>query len=439
MTQARTDPLAHDLLSDDTFFLSPRNPMATRDQRELEEQALDILDRPAIAKAIELATGRFQLLAGPDAPDEAKAGLEPKMREWAFWHITTALNSDPDYPKVYGNVLGPPHRWFGMDVPGSRGPCTGENADTTYSFAPLDAHSRFELIGRVQDPPVYDCPIYITANMCMSQNVASLDWRDVQIDDDGTFVITIGPEPADGRPNHLQTALDARYLYLRDTRQHWSETMNAYRIRRLGPPRRPPVPIEEKAALAERLLVEDVPQLWWFRQVVAYVEPNTVTQPANSASAIGGMPTQAVLRGRLSLDPGQAYVLTLHPGSAQTSSLSAYDWWMVSGDFGHRTTSLNNTQSAADADGSSTYVFATADPGVHNWIDTEGRRETTFVNRWQALSRDPGAPMPTASGQVVPLSGLDSALPAGTATVTPEQRRQQLAERTALFRMRFAV
>jgi hypothetical protein len=434
-----TQSAARDLLADDTFFLSSDNPMATRDQRDLEAQALELLDTPAIARAIELATMRFELLAGPDAPEEAKSGLEPRMREWAFWHITTALNSDPDDPKVYGNVLGPPHRWFDMDVPGSRGPCTGENADCTYSFAPLDAHSRFELVGQVQEPPVDDCPMYVTASMSMSQNVSSLDWRDVQIDDDGTFVITIGPEPADGRPNHLQTALDARFLYLRDTRQHWSETINAYRIRRVDPPLGPRVSFEHKAALAERIIVEDVPNLWWFRQAVAFVPPNTITEPANSGSAIGGMPTQAVLRGRLSLDADQAYVLTLHPGSARTSSLAAYDWWMVSGDFGHRTTSMNNTQTAAAPDGSSTYVFAAADPGVHNWIDTQGRRETTFVNRWQALSREPGAVMPTASGRVVQLAELRSALPGDTTWVTPEERTRQLSERTSQFNRRFAV
>jgi hypothetical protein len=47
--------------------------------------------------------------------------------------------------------------------------------------------------------PVGDCPFHVVVNLSMGMNLAGLDWSDVVIGKDGTFVITIGPEPANGR------------------------------------------------------------------------------------------------------------------------------------------------------------------------------------------------------------------------------------------------
>jgi hypothetical protein len=42
-------------------------------------------------------------------------------------------------------------------------------------------------------------------------------------------------------------------------------------------------------------------------------------------------------------------------------------------DYAHRRVSLNRAQTALDADGAFTLVIAHRDPGVPNWLDTEGR------------------------------------------------------------------
>ena len=44
-----------------------------------------------------------------------------------------------------------------------------------------------------------------------------------------------------------------------------------------------------------------------------------------------------------------------------------------SGDFANHQTSLNLTQAHVDADDRVRLVVAATDPGVPNWIDTEGR------------------------------------------------------------------
>jgi hypothetical protein len=433
-----TTPPPRELFDDDTFFLSADNPVATADQRDLEALALELLGTGPIVQAMSVATMRFEALAVADLPDPAREQLPERVREAAFRCIMMALNSDPNAPKVHGNVLGPPHEWFGMQVPGSRGPGTGENADCWYSAAPLDPYSRFELVGRVAERPIGDCPIYVCGNPGVTQNTASLDWRDVVINDDGTFVITIDPQPADGRPNHLQATIDAEFLFLRDCREEWTQQPNAYRIRRLDPPLRDALTVPERADLAARYIVEDVPLMWWFRHVMACLEPNTITAPARSGP-VGGMPTQAVTRGRIRLADDQAFVFTASSGGAAYWSLASYDWWAMSGNVGGRLTSYNQAQSVPNAGGTATFVFAATDPGVLNWIDTGGRTDTHFLHRWQKLPHDGSHGAPTATAQVVRLEDLAKVLPDETEFISPAAREQQLADRAAQFALRYRI
>ncbi len=438
--------MASDLFDDGSFFLSKTNPTATADQRDLEALALEVVKDPVIVEARANALMRYKILAGWDAiPAEALEGIDAKMDEWTYHYVINALNSDANYPKVLGHGYGPPHQWLGMDVPGCRGLGTGENPDNHYSFVPIDGHSRFVLYGKISENPVGDCPMFLTANLSQSLNVAWLDWRGVPIAEDGTFQVTIDPSPIAGRTNHLQTTIDTKYLFIRDGRQHWDQIPNAYRIERLDPPTAPPRSREELTHLAKRFIIDDVPQNFWFKQMVGFLAPNSLSEITNS-SAVGGMQTQKLLRGRLSLADDEAYVLTLGSGGSDYWVLTFYDWWLMSGDFWSRTSCLNDTQSVANPDGSHTYVFSIQDPGVHNWVDTLGLHESLFMQRWQLLPtsvEDDEKPWargePTAHGELVKLAELKSVLPDGTRWVTAEERESQLADRYASFQRRHAV
>lgn len=424
----------------DSFFLSKTNPVATADQREMEALALKILQMPIVTKAKAEAAQRFKILAGHDVPAEAWLGFDDRMEEWALHYVLLAVNSDPNYPKVLGSVYGPPHEWFGMKLPGNRGPGTGENVDNNYTIIPLDGHARFELHGRRLDPPIGDCPFHVTGNLSQAMNISSLLWRDVKVDTDGGFVISIDSKPANGRPNHLRTDEDARYLFIRDGRVDWHQTPNAYRIRRLDPPTAPPQSVDHVAERAARFIVDDVAMNYWFRQMVAFLDVNTVSPPQGSGF-FGGQPSQKLGRGHIRIDDDEAFVLTLGSGGAGYWLIVSYDYWLMSGDYWSRSSSLNNSQSLANDDGSYTYVFSIRDPGVHNWIDTLGLHESLFFIRWQQLPRVPVAPEKDTftKGELVKLDDLDRVLPAGAKRVTAEERRLQLAERLALFRRRYAV
>jgi len=425
----------------DGHFLSKTNPIANLDTRDLEALALEVLKMPVVQRAKANAEHRFRIMAADhNVPKEAWRDWEEQINEWAYHYVILALNSDPNHPKVLMSGYGPPHEWFGMKLPGCRGPGTAENVDNNYGFIPVDGISRFRLHGQRFDNGVADYPIHVTGNLSQSSNVSALDTRDIRINADGSFVITLDPEPANGRPNHLQTSLDSRYIFIRDGRVEWNQTPNAYRIERLDPPAHPPRSIEQMAAMAARFIIDDVPMNYWFKQMIGFLKPNSLSDIAVSVD-VGGMPSQKLLRGRVKIEDDEAFVLHLTPGDAKYWVLILYDWWGMSGNYWSRTSSLNNTQSEANADGSYTYVFSIGDPGVHNWIDTLGLHETLFMNRWRLLPQTPSGPggEPTAKCELVKLADLDKALPAGTMRVNAEQRRQQVTQRLAAFQRRYTL
>ena len=426
----------------DSHFLAATNPIATADQRDIETLAQELLQTPLIRKAKTQASNRWKILAGANVPAEAMVNFDAMMKEWTLHYLLLALNSDPDYPKIVNNNFGPPHEWFGLKVPGNRCPGNGEAVDNNYSFFPIDGHARYELHGQRLSPTTGDCPIHVATNLSMSINVASLGLRDTKINSDGSFIVTIDSEPADGkrgRPNHLQTTIDSRYVYMRDARTDWRQVPTAFRVRRLDPPAAPPLTVEQKTAMAARFIVDDVGISFMYRQLVAFQDNNTVTAP-EASTAFGGQASQRVARCHLKLADDEAFVLTLTPGGADYVSVIANTYWLTSLNYWDHSSSLNTSQSIANADGSFTYVISSRDPGIHNWIDTVGLHETLILLRWQLLPRNPDGSYggsPWTRGQVVKLNDLDNILPSATMRVTPLERQQLLATRRAEFNLRF--
>ena len=420
-------------------FLSRKNPTATVDQRDAEVLAMQLQQSPVILNAKTQAAQRFKVLAKDDMPAEGWTNFDAMMDDWAYHYTLIAMNSDPNHPKAICGLFGPPHEWFGIKVRASHGPATAENVDVSYTFIPIDGQAHYELHGRRFDPAVGDCPIYVASNLSMTMNVDSISWQDIAFNDDGSFVLTVGPEPANGKRNHLQTTIDTRYIYTRDARTDWRQLPIAYRVRRLDPPTTAPMSVESKAALAARFIVDDVGLANMYRKLFAAQAVNTITSP-ETATGFGGQTTQKLCRAHLQLADDEAYVFTLDAGGAGYHVITANNMWLEALDYWDRVSSLNNGQSMANADGTYTYVVSIQDPGVHNWIDTLGLHETLIIVRLQLLQRNPDGSAGGhvhAKGQVVKLNDLGSVLPDGMRRVTSGERQQQIAQRMETFKLRF--
>ena len=421
-------------LTDDAFFLSATNPTANVDQRDLEALSIRVMNMPLVVKTRAAIAQRWKTTVGKDISPEAWGARFDEMIEgYTFNCVMQAVNSDANYPKVFGHWEGPPHEWFGIKVPDSRAG-GGDNPDNNYSIFPVDGRAHFELHGRRFSPGTADIP-FTVQNYTLA-TLGSLDWQDVVVNADGSFVITLDPEPANGRPNHIQTRIGATQVLIRDSRADWRQIPNAYRIRRLDHPAVPPLTPDQMADRAAELMMSEVPMYFWLMRTFANLPLNVISKPIEMGG-IGGLVSQQGSWARLHLADDEAFVVTTGTGGAAFRNLVLQDSWFRTLDYWTRTSNMCSAQAIPNADGSVTYVISIRDPGIHNWLDSGGLHDLLVLHRWQGISRKPTTEgTPWVKGELVKLDDLDKVLPPDTKRVTAEGRAQQLAERLAEFKLR---
>jgi hypothetical protein len=421
-------------MSNSGYFLSTANPVANADQLYLEDLAIRVFQRPEVREARRRVLGLWLAVTDHDAPAEARAMVEEAIDEYCFNYTLKAANSDVNHPRVL-RPFTQAHEWFGRQVPGAR--LGGDNPDNCYRLIPIEHGARYEVRGQQQAQPAANVTWTLVGNNSTSKTLASLEHRDVVVGPDGRFTITVDAEPAGGRVNHLQSVAGVKWLFVRDSMGDWArETPNALQVRRLTPPTAPPLSEEEAARRAVEIMVEDVPITFWFTRLNFAIPPNRLTEP-KSTGAVGGLVSQWSSIARIVLAEDEAFVVRANAAGAAYRHFVVNDWWYRSIDPWHRQSSLNNAQMEPDADGGYTYVVSHRDPGVHNWIDTGGLRQTYAIQKWQGLPRQiqPGRE-PRIGARLVKLDHLREALPAGTRWLDPQQRAAQLARRQADFARR---
>jgi hypothetical protein len=347
------------------------------------------------------------------------------------------LNDDPARPVLVWGVSAP-HDWHGLAVPGSGYGI--DNPDNVYRMAPVDGRLHYEVRGRM--PPQAATQLSFTLTAAPPPGpfgregppvVAGLS--DIRTAPDGSFVITIGPEAADGRPNHLQTTPDTRRLVVRDTFAYWTRELPApLEIRRLdGPaPGVPPALPEQALRVAVGLRTQVPGWADYFRREVYSAPANTVPAPIRRDGG-WGMATMAHFR----LAEDEALVVRLDPRGARYLGFQLSDPWGIAPDYVTHASSRNNRQMQANADGTVTYVISLRDPGVANWLDTVGLRTGMLCIRWQGLPAGETGQRAVLAAGVVRLADIGKIAP-GLAAVDPDMRRQELAARAAAYARRLA-
>jgi hypothetical protein len=133
-------------------------------------------------------------------------------------------------------------------------------------------------------------------------------------------------------------------------------------------------------------------------------------------------------------------VVTLNPLGAKYVGFDLTNPWLVSLEHVHGSGSLNGTQAQPNRDGTITYVIAAKDPGVYNWLSTDGVHGGNILIRWQAL---PEATMTAdtaiQSVKVIKLGELNAALPADIRQVRAAERRPLFDQRAAAYAHRYAI
>jgi hypothetical protein len=296
-----------------------------------------------------------------------------------------------------------------------------DNPDVRYGFCALDERRTYRLVGtRGQaayigltfGTPVGKGPVGGRTGTTVQAHVDQFT-----LGPNGEVDILFGP--ADGLPdprpkNCIELAPGTGQLAVRETFfDRWRDRPADLRVELVGEVSPPVLGSEELAATLEFAGV--------FVQFVAATAVQMWRDTAGSVNTIGGTAgAQHVAAqddevrshsnaemtyhgGRWVLGEGEALVVTVHdsPRPFLYWGLTTSSAWMESLDYRYTTTNLNNHTAMRSDDGSWRLVISPTDPGVPNWLDTQGRREGYMIVRW-VLADDP--PHPTC--ELVPLSSL---------------------------------
>ena len=112
------------------------------------------------------------------------------------------------------------------------------------------------------------------------------------------------------------------------------------------------------------------------------------------------------------IGPDEALVIRARWPQCRYANVCLWNRHLQTFDYASRSISLNRAQTVADADGRFTAVIAHTDPGVPNWLDTEGR--PFGIVYWRFML--PEGEIETPQAEVIPLSDLVAA--AGSITLT---------------------
>jgi hypothetical protein len=300
----------------------------------------------------------------------------------------------------------------------------GPNPDNVYLRARIDPGSTYRVRGDVRGVraaifSLVDGDMHLGRFGVFSER--TLD--EFAVGDDGVleFLITADEGPANVMPMHP----DARMLLVRQYQSDWEhDAVATLDIERVDAAVGDAVPdiagaIDRAGEWATRSLT------FWRDYVDAARRRSTPNEFGPPATPPGGAPTIAYGAGWWDVPDGHALVITSDVPDADYWGWTIHTrWWLDSGAFDERSTSVNHRQAHVDTDGRYRVVVSATDPGTANWVDITGHPSGLLVYRYVgARSR----PVPEAA--LVPLAEVRAHVPADHPTVTPAARSDQLRRR----------
>ncbi|ORB67523.1 hypothetical protein [Mycolicibacterium tusciae] len=402
------------------------DPVATASQHEQELAALELMEHPTVKAAYRSVAETW--LSRAKASEAMRQRFDDAFAEVMFSAAVWSSNQDKLRPKV-SCITRIGHPVAGCAVPGSRWGI--DNPDSVYRVIPISGDERYEIHGRVGANRMTEN--YFTLWDANMGTVAVLNGRTMEVDADGSFVITVDSDPADGRPNHVQTTPEAHEFYIRDVLLNWDrDDPNHLSVQRLGPePATPPRTLDEQADATAAMMAYFADFTGKLSHGVYKMAPNNFNL-AWSADRVGAMRNQVYVMGRFELNPGEAFVVDVSDGGAEYFTVPLSNIWGTTLEIVNRTGSLNKAQSVPNEDGTYTYVIAPTDPGVANWIDSDGLHEAILTLRMAEFGGDGPTEDLGARGRVVKLDDLDKEVPS-LRRVSTAERAAELAERRAAY------
>jgi hypothetical protein len=331
--------------------------------------------------------------------------------------------ADPAFPDFVR--YGEPHSQWG-----------GPNPDNSYLRAVIDPRQSYRIWADVEG--------LFQAIFCQHEGDVQLEQYAVyherhldsfETDDDGFLELILSPD--EHEKNWIPSHPDARFftirLYVSDWESHTAPTFHIERIGAEGD-----APVAQSAGDLARGLDRSISWVeksstHWNRATREALETATPNIPEPVRTQPGGADNIAYGRCLWNLAEDEALILTTEVPIAQYWGFTIHTLtWFESGDFARRQTSLSGDQIHLDGDGLARLVLSARDPGVPNWIDTEGRQQGLLAYRWAWAET-----LPTPEAQRVKLDDIFDQLPDDHPLISEEERRDQLSLRREALWNRF--
>jgi hypothetical protein len=417
-----------------------QSPLETADEHALDGQSLRLLASQPVKAEAALVAQSFA--ADPYSRTvEGERILERAVNEVTYAGVVDAINRDPSHSRLQW-VWAPAHSWSGLAVPASK--VLMPNVDNVFRIFPVDNRHHYRLSAHLAGPAPTQVSLQLLPALPgedgWSKVIQEVVDEDIHTEADGSFTLTVGPEPVAGQANHITTTQDAHFILVRDTIQDWAREM-PYRMELTcldGPSSSAPEDDATLAREAANVIHQITPRILQakgggFANSPGFYQgsANGLTSPKIREGGRWGLSSS----GHFLLADDEALVLTLDPIGAKYLAVQLASGWLSSLDYLHHTASLNLSQITPNADGTVTLVVAPKDPGVANWLDTTGLHEGTLFVRWQKLPEplDSHA-QGVRSVRLVKVADLDPTLP----KLPPAERQLRLKQRAAAYARRYA-
>ena len=409
------------------------NPINTQQQREHELLALWYYRHPEVRAAREEVQSYWLDLVEPSPA--MRQCFDRAFDEVMFGAVIWALNQDPLYPRVI-TISRVPHTLRGEQIPGSRWGL--DNPDSIYRVIPISGDEQYVIRGRVAERRLVEN--YFTLWSETMQTVGLLSGRDLQVDDQGYFEISVDSAPANCRPNHIQTTDQAHEFYIRDVILDWAQDRaNELSVERLGG-------MPSRAPYSERENLERIKAFMHkYATNTTRWNAQALDKPANAFDFVIDRDSDGALRGQIYIlghfdlpNENSALLLDVSMGGAEYFIAPITNVWGTTNAIIERPGCLNNHQARPNRDGTYTFVVSLRDPGICNWLDPTDMSEGILTLHWAEFEGGRPSEDFVVKSLLVSLDDLDSCLPEGVAKVSPQERQRQLAERAQSYAWRLA-